>query len=277
LGTIADQTLPVYEILVLDDASSDDSLALLESMQATFEVPIRVVRASRNSGSVFRQWLRGVELARGDHVWIAEADDLADHRFLERVLPPLVQGEAVMSYAQSRQIDGTGRVLADDYLDYVDEFDATRWQAPYRATLQEELDHGFAVKNTIPNVSAAVFQRRALHDVLSDAIDEIASYRIAGDWLAYLYVLERGRLAFCPEALNLHRRHANSVTLGGDLLPHLREVMRVQQHIRTRHPISGQARAQARAYAERLHRQFGLQSAAQPELAACRDVQDLLQ
>jgi glycosyltransferase involved in cell wall biosynthesis len=277
LQSIADQTLPVYEILVLDDASTDDSLAVLESLQATFEVPIRVVSARSNSGSVFRQWLRGVELARGDFVWIAEADDLADHQFLERVLPPLAAGEAVMSYAQSRQIDDAGRVLANDYLDYVGEFDAARWSAPFSSTLDEELDHGFAVKNTIPNVSAAVFERRALHDALSQAIDDITSYRIAGDWLAYLHVLERGRLAFVPESLNLHRRHASSVTLGGDLFPHLREVMRVQQYIRQSYPISDQARTQAREYAERLHRQFGLESRGGTDLAACRELQDLLQ
>jgi hypothetical protein len=240
-------------------------------------VPVRVVEGARNSGSVFRQWQRGVELARGDYVWIAEADDLSDHAFLERVLPPLVDGRAVMSYAQSRQIDASGKVLANDYLDYVAEFGAAHWTMPFTTTLSEELDRGLAVKNTIPNVSAAVFRRDVLRDVLAGGIDSISSYRVAGDWLAYLHVLEHGDLAFVPESLNLHRRHAQGVTLGGDNLPHLREVMRVQQYIRTQYPISERARAQARDYAERLHRQFGLDTPEQPELAACRDVQDLLQ
>jgi len=182
-----------------------------------------------------------------------------------------------MSYAQSRQIDDSGRVLANDYLDYVDEFRAERWRGPFSSTLQDELDHGFAVKNTIPNVSAVVFERSALRAALAGAIDDIASYRIAGDWLAYLHVLERGRLAFVPESLNLHRRHAQGVTIGGDLLPHLREVMRVQQYIRQRYPISERTRVQARDYAERLHRQFGLDTHEHTGLAACRDVQDLLQ
>jgi hypothetical protein len=240
-------------------------------------VPLRIVAAERNSGSVFRQWQRGVALARGDYVWIAEADDLADALFLERVLPPLVAGDAVMAYAQSRQIDGDGQLLANDYLEYVAEFGADRWTAPFVAGLEDELDHGLAVKNTIPNVSAVVFRRDVLREVLSAELEAICGYRVAGDWLAYLHVLERGRLAFVPEALNLHRRHAASVTLGGDNLPHLREVMRVQQYARTRHPVSERARAQAREYAERLHRQFGLDTAEQPSLADRRDLQDLLQ
>ena len=90
-------------------------------------------------------------------------------------------------------------------------------------------------------------------------------------------MLERGKLAFVPDALNLHRRHGGSVTLGGDNLPHLREVMRVQQYARTRHGVSDAARAQARAYAERLHRQFGLDTPEHPELADRRELQDLLQ
>ncbi|KGQ20802.1 Glycosyl transferase [Lysobacter dokdonensis DS-58] len=258
MASITGQTLPVYEILVLDDASTDDSLAVLARLQAASPVPVRVVEGARNSGSVFRQWQRGVELARGDYVWIAEADDLSEQDFLEQVLPPLIAGEAVMAYAQSRQMDADGGVLANDYLDYVSEFGADRWRAPFLATLGEELERGLAVKNTIPNVSAAVFRRDVLRDVLTEDLDAICDYRIAGDWLAYLRVLERGKLAFIPASLNLHRRHAQGVTLGGDLRPHLDEVMRMQDYVRTHHPISEIARAQARAYAERLHRQFGL-------------------
>jgi glycosyltransferase involved in cell wall biosynthesis len=276
LRSIAEQTVPVYEILVLDDASTDDSLEVLADLQATLPVPVRVLAGARNSGSVFRQWQRGVELARGDFVWIAEADDLADRTFLERVLPPLVAGDAVMAYAQSRQIDANGQVVANDYLDYVGEFGADRWRAPFVAPLDEELERGLAVKNTIPNVSAAVFRRSVLRDVLTRHIDAICDYRIAGDWLAYLRVLEQGPLAFVPDALNLHRRHAQGVTLGGELLPHLREVMRVQQYVRTHHAISDIARAQARVYAERLHRQFGLDGDGKRRLDDCAEVRDLL-
>ncbi len=81
LQSIVEQTFPIYEIIVLDDASSDDSLSVLRELQGTLAGA--VTRGSGgNSSSVFRQWLKGVELAGGDHVWIAEADDLSAPGFL---------------------------------------------------------------------------------------------------------------------------------------------------------------------------------------------------
>lgn len=276
LGSIANQSLPVYEIIVLDDASKDDSVEVLRELQSSLPVPLRLAPSRRNSGSVFRQWLKGVELARGDLVWIAEADDLSDPDFLATVVPAFDDDSIVMSYSQSRQIDENGGVLADDYLAYVADVGADRWRQPFVATLQDELDHGLGVKNTIPNVSAVVFQREALLRTLREGIEQICSYRIAGDWMAYLSVLEKGRLAFNPASVNHHRRHSGSVTIGGDNLPHLREVMRVQQHVRMRYDLSGEALVQARAYAEQLYRYFGLDSEQAPDLVAREDLQDLL-
>lgn len=34
-----------------------------------------------NSGSPFKQWQKGIELARGKYIWIAESDDYADFSF----------------------------------------------------------------------------------------------------------------------------------------------------------------------------------------------------
>ena len=42
-----------------------------------------------NSGSTFKQWNKGVRLARGEYVWIAESDDYADIRLLEKLVPQL--------------------------------------------------------------------------------------------------------------------------------------------------------------------------------------------
>jgi hypothetical protein len=133
--------------------------------------------------------------------------------------------------------------------------------------LSDELAAGFAVKNTIPNVSAAVFRRSALLEALTEGMDEILSYRIAGDWAAYARVLEHGKLAFCPEALNRHRRHTASVTHGGDAKPHLLEVLRMQRTLRERHQVPEAQLSAARAYAERLYRSFGLATVSAPTLA----------
>jgi glycosyltransferase involved in cell wall biosynthesis len=256
LASIFAQDPPPFEVIVLDDGSTDDSLAVLAELSKRH--PIRVVAGEANSGSVFRQWQRGVREARGDLVWIAEADDLAEPNFLSSLLPAFRHPEVVMAYAQSRQIDPKGETLEPDYLDYVSDFDASRWEAPYFASLDQELRHGLAVKNTIPNVSAVLFRRSALASVLEQHLDEIAAFRVAGDWQVYVRVLELGHLAFEPDVLNLHRRHRGSVTLGGDSRRHLEEVRRVQEWIRSRHRLDAHARESAARYLDFLAGHLGV-------------------
>lgn len=266
LTSIARQSLPVFEVILLDDASTDDSVAVARSAAQELGLDLRIVVNATNSGSVFRQWAHGVELARGDFVWIAEADDLAEPGFLEAVVPAFDDVDVVMSYCQSRQVDAEGRVLAEDYHAYTDEVSGTHWRQPYRNDGQNEITHYLAVKNTVPNASAVVFRRSALQEALTEVLPSMLEYRIAGDWLAYVAVLSCGSIAFDPRSLNLHRRHSGSVTLGSDQWPHLLEVMRAQRWIRQRHPLAAEARGRAVDYAQRLYQQFGLATPQTPTI-----------
>lgn len=258
LASVARQSPPVFEVILLDDASTDDSIAVAKSAAQELGLDLRIVVNATNSGSVFQQWARGVELARGDFVWIAEADDLAEPGFLAAVVPPFDDAGVVMSYCQSRQIDAGGRILAEDYHAYTDEVCATHWRQPYRNEGEDEIRRYLAVKNTVPNVSAVVFRRSALQQALAEALPSMLEYRIAGDWLAYVAVLSNGCIAFDARSLNAHRRHPSSVTLGSDQWPHLLEVMRAQRWIRQRHPLAAEVRSRAMDYAQRLYQQFGL-------------------
>lgn len=269
IESIVRQTVPIYEIIVLDDASRDDSLEVLSELAGTVE--LRILTNEENSGSVFKQWLKGVDAAKGDFVWIAEADDLSDPRFLETVMAGFVDTNNVLSYCQSKQIDEKGGVVANDYLNYVADISEDRWRTAFTAGARDELTNGLAVKNTIPNVSAVLFKRTSLMKALSSGIEEIASFRIAGDWLTYLRVLEEGGLAFSPESFNLHRRHGGSVTLGADNTPHLREVLRMQKFARETYGVKSEE-TRAWDYSNRLYRQFGLDTPEHPSVQTRLDL-----
>ena len=62
LRSIFDQTYPIFETLVLDDASTDESLARSTIAAATGR-RFRLVTSEKNSGSPFSQWERGCRLA----------------------------------------------------------------------------------------------------------------------------------------------------------------------------------------------------------------------
>jgi O-antigen biosynthesis protein len=259
LRSIAAQTLRPYEIIVLDDASSDDSLAQLASLRQELGADFDLHAAEHNSGSVFRQWLKGVELARGEFVWIAEADDLSEPEFLERVVAPLQHDEGVvMSYCQSAQVDEAGRHVAHDYCYYTDELSADRWRDAYICEGSHEAAVSLSIKNALPNVSAVVFRRAVLQRVLTEGIDRIASMKVAGDWLAYAMVMGHGRVAFVAEALNIHRRHACSVTSATARSQHVDEVAAAQAFVHETFGLEDGVRTRAAAYVARLRRQFEL-------------------
>ncbi len=262
LRSISGQTLPVYEIIVLDDASSDDSLDVLQSLRASLKPEPRVVVNTHNSRSVFRQWLRGLELATGEFVWIAEADDLAQPGFLEHLVGRMVADPSiVMGYCQSEQIDGDGQRLAPSYLDYTRDVCPSRWLQAYVADGSDEACACLGIKNIVPNVSAVVFRREALLAVMREGIDEIADYSIAGDWVVYLRLLKLGRVCFEPTALNQHRRHAGGVTLGAAGRKHVDEVARAQAEAQHLYPIDASVRRAAQDYLATLRVQFGLDAA----------------
>jgi hypothetical protein len=266
LDSIAQQTVPIFEIIILDDASTDNSKDVIENFRERCDIPSRLVINDENSGSVFQQWLRGAELARGDLIWIAEADDLADPDFLKHVTPTLNTPGTVMSYCQSRQIAEDGTVLSDDYLDYVTDVDPEKWTEEYHVDGNKEITNALFLKNTIPNVSGVLFRRSALLEALRENRNEICSYRNTGDWVTYLRVLEKGSIAFCPLPLNSHRRHQKSVTLGNSNLRHLQEVVAVQADTIRRFKLGALAEMRAAAYAQQLYEQFNLVSSEYPTL-----------
>jgi O-antigen biosynthesis protein len=258
LESIISQSFPIYELIVLDDASSDGSVEKIRSFLADCPVPAQVVVNNVNSGSVFKQWRKGIELAQGDLIWIAEADDLASPAFLRKVVAPLSDPEVVISYCQSRQIDERGFVVAPNYLDYVADLSTGWWREQYVICGSEEVSRALFLKNTIPNVSAVVFRKSVLQDVFNSHGDEIESFRNAGDWVTYLRVLERGKISFVPDALNDHRRHENSVTIGSAAKRHLDEIVKVHSDVIARFELGSQAIERTRSYAQLVAQQFGI-------------------
>ena len=244
LDNIRRQTYPVYEMIILDDASTDNSRTVIDEFVRTWPLLARKIYRATNSGSVFAQWDAGLRQAGGDYIWIAEADDLADTDFLATAVTGFRDPGVILSYTQSRQMDAAGAIMAPDYLDYTRDVDPDRWRSDYRATGTEEITGALSIKNTIPNVSAVLFKKVSLTELLP----ELLTYRCAGDWLFYVWLLQQGDIAFRATPKNNHRRHSGSVVHQDRRAGLAQEICRMQDYVAERFAVPETIRAKAAAY-----------------------------
>jgi len=205
IGSILKQTFQDWELILLDDCSTDDSRSIL--CRYSGDPRVRIECNEVNSGSTFKQWNKGVRLARGKYVWIAESDDYADERLLERLVAVLEDDPAVtLAYCRSWRVSEDDRRIgfADYYLDYLD---SRRWSADFCVNGREECQNYLVSSNTVPNASSAIF-RRVLYERVGCA-DE--SLRMCGDWKVWAAMALEGKVAYLSEPLNYFRTHDTSV------------------------------------------------------------------
>jgi O-antigen biosynthesis protein len=257
LSSIKDQTFPIYECIILDDASTDNSVAVIRDFLSDEPFDNELIINEKNSGSVFSQWKKGIEQASGDLIWIAEADDYADPLFLAKLVDLFRDKDVVLAYSQSAQVDENGSKLAADYLYYTDLI-SDRWHSSYVADGLEEISQGLSIKNTIPNVSGVLFRRDKLLEALETCGDQLTNLSVAGDWLVYLNILRLGRIGFCNQSLNTHRRHSKSATKKTNLKKHLNEIVKMQLYADKLSPAGSELRAKAVDYIAFLKSQFNL-------------------
>jgi glycosyltransferase involved in cell wall biosynthesis len=74
LDSFASQTYPAYELIVCDDGSTDDTLALIESFAGRVTFPVRVFKNERNLGST-RNFEKAIGICVGDLIALSDQDD----------------------------------------------------------------------------------------------------------------------------------------------------------------------------------------------------------
>lgn len=208
LRTIIDQTLKPYEIIILDDCSTDTSLDIITRVMRHTDVKFKVVRNERNSGSVFQQWLKGIEIAEGDLIWIAEADDYCELNMLENLVPEFGDPELVFAFSDSIAVDADGKSKGETYkLWYRDKVDGVTWDHDLKLDGRELIRNALFYYNCVPNASAVVFRKESLPENLPD----ITKFHYSGDWLFWVLLAANGKIFYQTEPMNYHRRHKQSV------------------------------------------------------------------
>ena len=106
LASLKQQTLSDFELICVNDGSSDESGAILD--KANRDDP-RVIHAPKQNGGAASARNIGIELATGDFIIFLDADDLFDPMMLQLMSNAIIEGDADVCVCETDSFrDGDG-------------------------------------------------------------------------------------------------------------------------------------------------------------------------
>jgi glycosyltransferase involved in cell wall biosynthesis len=206
LDSIYGQTYANFEVILLDDCSSDDSVAILHEYAERYPFKTICRFNDVNSGGVFNQWKQGLEMATGELVWIAESDDYCSDNLLEELVRYFQNQAVMLAFANTKFVCDTPPRVAWSLKDYLADLGLDICDLPFIKSAHSLVKSCWAIKNIVPNVSGAVFRHPGKMPLLNDPI--WLKMRLCGDWVFYLSIIRGGLVAYSPEATNNYRQHS---------------------------------------------------------------------
>lgn len=207
LETIFNQTYSNFEVILLDDCSTDESRSILSKYAKNIKVS-HCVFNENNSGNTFIQWNKGISLAKGEYIWIAESDDFCSENFIEKVIPPLIHNQdVVLSYCQSNKVNENGELIGN-WLQYTSKFNTSLFENDFIIDGKDFIEKFLVFRNIIPNASAVIFRKPELNEI--EYLKQ-ESLRCNGDWIFYTQLIWSKTISFIKDSENNFRYHSKSV------------------------------------------------------------------
>ena len=200
MESILSQTYEDYEIIILDDKSTDNSVEIINKYRENPKVS-RIILNENNSGSPFIQWERGINASSGEIIWIAESDDTCTPSFLETLVKIYDENKSVLAFCRSLLVNENGDKIRDNHqmraANHDISLDGKRFINEY-----------LCYSNEVQNASCAIFSKQVALEIDKDYM----SFKGAGDWLFWLKIAEKGNVSFSNSICNYYRLHNNTTS-----------------------------------------------------------------
>lgn len=200
IQSVLNQTYHNFEVIILDDCSSDNSRSVVERYRSNPHVS-HIVFNEKNSGSPFLQWKKAFGLTKGSIIWIAESDDFCKEIFLETMLKCFDEQKCVMAFCKSMMVDVDGNELGTLKIQDMNSSFLETGTCFIRKYLRQY--------NIVVNASSALFRK----DALKNINDEFTKYSGCGDWIFWAEISNSGDVEYVDEILNYYRQHDQGTTI----------------------------------------------------------------
>jgi glycosyltransferase involved in cell wall biosynthesis len=248
LDSVSRQTERDLEVVVVDDGSTDRTLAIAREAAARDERIVIHSQAHSGKPAVARN--RGLAVARGEFVSFLDADDLYHPEKLERQLALLGSGEALgLVFHDVKYIDASGADLPGTYLGRADF--RTRVLARCRPLGRDvyecsERDLFFFMCTRITSLyTSSVLVRRSR--LRREAVFFPEDLTLGEDLDLWFRLVAAGGVAYIDRALSFYRLHAASITKRHDRNLHDPIEAHVRNYVRARARLDARERHGYRA------------------------------
>jgi glycosyltransferase involved in cell wall biosynthesis len=187
-----------FELIILDDKSTDNSKQIIEQYRKHPKIS-HIIFNEINTGGPFHQWKKGIELAVGEYIWIAESDDWCEPTLLSTLVQGLDDNRGcVLAYAQTHTINDDNVILQTSAHNKLAEYvHGKKYVAQYLTT-----------HCSIWNASMLIF-RKAYYNNISQ---RFTTFKMSGDWLFYIEMAKQGDVFISGKVLNYFRKHGKDVS-----------------------------------------------------------------
>ena len=198
IDSILNQTYQDFELIILDDCSSDNSKEVIDQYANCNKIS-NIVYNEQNSGNPFKQWKKGISLALGKYIWIAESDDWCEATLLETLVEGIEKDDnCVISYCQSYCVVNQNNIRFQSKHDKLFEIVAGKnYIAEY-----------LSVPVALFNASMALWRK----EMFKLIPDELTSFKFCGDWYFWIQMAKHGSVHISGKVLNYFRKHENDVS-----------------------------------------------------------------
>lgn len=188
LDSILYQTYEDFELLIVDDGSSDDTIKIVESYK---DARIKLIKQT-NHGLVY-SLNKAIKLAQGEYLARHDSDDISNRNRFEKQV----------DWLDTSKDNG----LVGSFFAYIDEDNNTTGTVIYTVTKNIDLKRMFYLTNPIPH-GGSMFRKKAFEQ----AGGYRQEYYKAEDYDLWRRIIENWNVGQIPEILYWYRINPNGIS-----------------------------------------------------------------
>jgi glycosyltransferase involved in cell wall biosynthesis len=205
LDSILNQTYTDWELIIIDDNSTDNSVEILsEFVEKNLSKVKHFIINDSNSGSGYYSWKKGISLTQTKYIWIAETDDYSDLNFVKKLINVLESNEDIKFVFSASNYVEENKIIYNS---------SKRTEFLNVKENKVGIFNGDVLISKMPfetpitNGSSVIFKKpiNAIPDLLFEN-------KQTSDIFLWTYIVNGFSFAFVNERLNYFRRHSDSTT-----------------------------------------------------------------